>query len=67
VLLHRGIKGHFSDGKCYAYCNESSLQWKESGFYYLIAIKAERKGVLVALANSAIDAAQEQSSKTAGP
>ena len=57
IILHHGIKGRFADGKCYSYCNESQLEWEESGHYYVVAVKAERKAVLEAIANSAIDAA----------
>jgi hypothetical protein len=61
ITLSGGIKGYFINFKCFAYCNESVVGWTENGFHYSIAIKAERKAVLIKVANSAIEAASQKS------
>ena len=55
VALHGGIKGFFVPADCGAHCDDSSINWKEGSFYYSISLKAAKKGVMVRLANSAIE------------
>lgn len=54
LTLEGGIKGYFVDFACGAHCDDSSVGWKEGGYYYSISLKAAKLGTLVKLANSAI-------------
>jgi hypothetical protein len=60
VTLEGGIKGYFIDASCGAHCNDSWVGWSENGFHYSIGIKAEKKRVLIRVANSAIAAGHAQ-------
>lgn len=61
VTLEGGIKGYFIDAECGAHCDDSSVSWKEGGFYYSIGGKAERKSTLIRMADSAIADAHDHS------
>ena len=54
VTLEEGIKGYFIDATCAAFCDDSSVGWKEGGYFYSISLKAAKMQTLVKLANSAI-------------
>jgi len=54
ILLWGGIRGNFYDTQCGAYCDESWIVWSQDGFYYAIGITAEKRAVLIRVANSAI-------------
>jgi hypothetical protein len=54
VVLRGGVGGDFIDSTCGAHCSDSAIYWREGGYYYSIAIKAEKKATLVKMANSAI-------------
>jgi hypothetical protein len=53
IELRGGIKGQFIESVCHAYCNQAYVRWSENGFYYSIGIKAEKKEILIEVANSA--------------
>ncbi len=55
VRLTHGIKGRFRAFTCAAYCGESVVSWSEGKYHYAIGMKAEKKAVLISIANSAID------------
>ncbi len=55
VLLSKGITGYFILGKCGAVCSDSRIIWFNGQYKYTIGIKAAKKSVLVAVANSAIN------------
>jgi len=54
VALQGGIKGYFINFTCGANCSESYIGWTEGGFHYFIGMKAEKKEMLIKIANSAI-------------
>ncbi|MFB8793460.1 MAG: hypothetical protein U7126_04315 [Microcoleus sp.] len=54
VQLAGGVKGVFHNG-CGAYCT-ASIEWKNQGFFYTIAIKNGGEADLIKMANSAIQA-----------
>jgi hypothetical protein len=54
VTLSGGITGSFVDFDCGAHCDDASLYWTESGYYYGISLKAGDKKTLIRMANSAI-------------
>jgi hypothetical protein len=54
VSLQRGLKGYFVDFSCGAHCDDSSVGWREDGYYYSVSLKGEKKKTMVSVANSAI-------------
>jgi hypothetical protein len=54
VALGLGIQGYFVDFTCGAHCDDSAIYWNERGYYYSVAMKAERKETLVKMVHSAI-------------
>lgn len=54
VQLAGGVKGVFHNG-CGAYCT-ASIEWKNQGFFYTIAIKNGGEADVIKMANSAIQA-----------
>jgi len=60
VTLKGGIRGYFIDTECGAHCDDSSVGWRQGGYYYSISVKAERKTTLIRMANSAIADARNQ-------
>jgi|SRR5215469_1885062 len=54
ISLQGGIKGYFINFTCGANCSESYIGWTEGGFHYFIGMKAEKKEMLIKIANSAI-------------
>lgn len=56
VNLKSGIKGHFYQSVCGAYCSDSLISWTEGKYHYVIGLKAESMANLEAAANSAIQA-----------
>lgn len=56
IKLRDGIVGEFIDAACDAYCTQAYVRWKEDGFYYSVGIKAERRQIMIKVANSAIRA-----------
>lgn len=54
VQLRGGLNGYFIDATCGAHCDDSELLWNEGAYYYSIAMKAERKNVLLRIVNSSI-------------
>jgi hypothetical protein len=58
VSLLYDIEGYFIDFTCGAHCDDSTVGWQEGGYYYSVSLKAEKMGVLVRVANSAIASGQ---------
>jgi hypothetical protein len=54
VRLKGNIEGRFFEAVCNAHCSESYIEWKEDNFYYAIGMEAEKKEILLRVANSAI-------------
>ena len=55
VPIANGIVGQFTAAKCYAFCSQSYIRWKEKAVFYSIGIKAGKKGDLIKAARSCID------------
>lgn len=50
--LSNGVPASYRDAVCKIYCNESTVTWKQNGYYYEVAIKAGTLRELLATANS---------------
>jgi len=55
VVLRGGLKGYFIDFTCGAHCDDAAIYWTEAGYHYSIRSKAEKKAILIRMANSALD------------
>jgi hypothetical protein len=66
VELGFGLHGYFVNFTCGAHCDDAGIYWAEGGYYYSIAMKAERKQILLKMARSAI-AASRSGSPTTSP
>ena len=54
VSLGKGIVGQFFPAKCYVFCGEAYMRWKENGVFYSIGVKAGKKDGLLRAARSAV-------------
>jgi len=61
VSLHSGLTGYFIEFTCGAHCDDSEIQWTESGYHYSIRGKAEKRTVLMKMVDSAIEHGRPQS------
>jgi hypothetical protein len=66
VELGFGLHGYFVNFTCGAHCDDAGIYWAEGGYYYSIAMKAEKKQILLKMARSAI-AAGRNGSQTTSP
>jgi hypothetical protein len=55
IVLNRGIIGHFTATRCYAFCSQAYIRWEENGIFYSIGVKAGKKEDMIKAAQSAID------------
>jgi hypothetical protein len=69
VELGFGVRGYFVNFTCGAHCDDAAIYWSEGGFHYSVAMKAEKKQVLVRMVRSAIAASRNRilPSSTARP
>jgi hypothetical protein len=59
IAVSSGITGYFVKSSIGAYCSDAKVFWIEGGYHYSIAMKCEKKSVLVNMARSAILAARK--------
>jgi hypothetical protein len=60
VALGFGITGYFVQASVGSYCSDAKVLWSEGAYHYSIAMKCEKKSILVRMARSAIISGKER-------